>query len=68
MLVFDMFSLRFCIVYCNENRHKINLTPYGENFIILLTEIKFKIWSAILSFEDFTLNAGKISENNCKML
>ena len=25
-------------------RHKINIAPYGENFIIVLVKIKFKIW------------------------
>ena len=32
----------FCSVYCSENGLKINMTPYGENFIIKLNELKFK--------------------------
>ena len=35
MLILGLFSLlKFCIVYCSENRLKINMTgtPYGENF------------------------------------
>ena len=32
------FSLLFCIVYCSENIHKINITPYGE--IILVNLLK----------------------------
>ena len=29
-----LFYLLFCTVYCNENRLKINMTPYGENLVI----------------------------------
>ena len=32
MLNLDLFSLLFCIVYCIENRLKINITSFGENF------------------------------------
>ena len=31
------FLCFFCIVKCNENRHKINIAPYGENFIFYIT-------------------------------
>ena len=32
MLTLGLVSLPFSIVYCSENRSKINITPYGENF------------------------------------
>ena len=35
MLLLDLFSLLFCIVYCSENRLKINITPYGEIFLLV---------------------------------
>ena len=31
MLILDLLSLLFCIVYCIENSLKINIIPYGEN-------------------------------------
>ena len=42
MLILGQFSLLFCIVYCIENRLKINIPLMGKFFIILLTEINFK--------------------------
>ena len=39
-----LLYLLFCTVYCSGNRLKINITPYGGNSIIQLTELKFKIW------------------------
>ena len=42
-----LFYLLFCTVYCRENRLKIKMTPYGEKFIIQLTELKLKIWRVI---------------------
>ena len=39
----SVFRFIFCIVYCSENRLKINITPYWE-ICITFTEIKFKIW------------------------
>ena len=35
MLILGLFSLLSCIVYCSENRLKINTTPYGENIYYL---------------------------------
>ena len=38
MLILGLFSLLFCIVYCNENMLKINIIPYGQkiNYLPLL--------------------------------
>ena len=32
------------ILHAVKKRHKINIVPYGEIFIIYLIRIKFKIW------------------------
>ena len=36
MLILGLFSLRFCVVYCNENRLKINIIPYKEILLVNL--------------------------------
>ena len=40
MLILGLFSLLVCIVYCSENRLKINITPYGEIFYYLTYQDK----------------------------
>ena len=35
MVFLGLFSLDFCIVYCSENKLKINITPYGKNCFII---------------------------------
>ena len=34
MFILGLFSLLFYIVYCSENRLKINITPYGEFYLV----------------------------------
>ena len=42
MFILGLFSLHFfCIVYCSENRLKINTTPYSENFYYLTYQDNF---------------------------
>ena len=43
MLILNLFSFRFDIVYSNENILKINITQHRDFFIIQHTDIKFKI-------------------------
>ena len=40
MLISGLFSLLLCIVYCSENRFKINITPYEKNFYYLTYQDK----------------------------
>ena len=53
MLILGLLSLLFWIVYCSENRLKINITPYGEIFYYLTYRNKFKLWKVTFSKKNY---------------
>ena len=57
-MVYVNFESILTAINSTKNRKgnipKINITPYGEIFISLLTEIKFKIWRVTFLKSFFT--------------
>ena len=49
------FLCFFCIVYCSENRHKINIAPYGENFYYLTYQDKIQNLEDYIFKQFFTI-------------
>ena len=51
MVILGLCSMLFSIVYCSENRLKINITPYGDFFLFYLPRCNLK--SGVTFFKSF---------------
>ena len=50
MVIFSLFSVLFDIVCYNQNRLKINITPYGE-MLLLVTNLEGYIFEKYFTIE-----------------